>query len=258
MAVVTTMGEVATTLRVQVENLCLEYPIFDSQSHSLRNVALQLGTGGLVRRNSKAVSVRALEDISFTLNEGDRLGLIGHNGSGKSSLLRVLSSIYPPSSGVLRINGRVSALLSTGLGMEVDATGRENIMLCGQAMGMTRREVLSMRESIEDFTELGEFLDLPVRTYSSGMALRLSFGIASALAPDILLVDEVIGAGDQKFYTKARDRLMKLFERTQVMIMASHNTEILHTFCNKAMVLQKGRCIAFDDVDHALAVYHAS
>ncbi len=242
-------------IRVEAVSLSLDYPVFDSQSQSLRNKVTRFGLGGLVQRDTRVVSVRALDGVSFRLSEGDRLALVGENGSGKSSLLRVLAGIYPPSSGFLRLRGRVSALLSTGLGMEMDATGRENILLCGLAMGVTRQEILGLSPEIAEFSELGTFLDLPVRTYSSGMALRLSFSIASAIAPDILLIDEVIGIGDRKFYEKAQRRLLGLLRQTQVIVMASHDCELLRGFCNKALVLQNGRCMITSDVEDAIALY---
>jgi ABC-2 type transport system ATP-binding protein len=201
---------------------------------------------------------RALDGINATIKSGDRIGLIGKNGSGKSTLLRVLSGIFQPTFGSVEVRGSISSLLDISIGLNVDATGYENIVLMGILHGKKKSYMMSKYEDIEEFTELKDYLKVPVRTYSSGMRLRLAFGIATCMDSDILIIDEVIGVGDQTFMEKAQRRLRDLVHRSQILILASHSTQILHQFCNKAMVLEQGKCLFFGPLSEGIDTYQKS
>jgi len=240
-----------------LDKVCVDFPVYDSD-RSLRKLLFRGKVGGIVssdgsRRNR--VTVRGLDNLSFELHDGDRLGLIGHNGAGKSTLLRVMSGAYHPSSGTIGVDGAISSLLTLGVGFDTDDTGFENIYTGCLYLGMTPRQIRAKTDEIAEFTELGEYLRMPVRTYSSGMQVRLSFAIATALEPDILLVDEVIGAGDAQFMIKAQQRIEGLMSRASVLVLASHSAQVVRQFCNKAMLLQAGRIEAFGTVESTLAVY---
>jgi lipopolysaccharide transport system ATP-binding protein len=185
--------------------------------------------------------VQALRDISFTLRSGDRLGLIGPNGCGKTTLLRALSGIYQPTSGSLSMEGRLTSLLDPGQGMNTDMTGRENIRLRGHFLGLPKPEIARLEADVEDFSELDEFLDLPVRNYSSGMVVRLAFAMATAIHPEILLMDEWILAGDAAFMEKAKLRIESMVRHADILILASHSAQILINWCNRLIWLEQGQ-----------------
>ena len=191
------------------------------------------------------------------LRSGDRVGLVGPNGSGKSTLLRVVAGGYFPTCGEICVNGRVSALLSIGLGMDFDDTGYANIEICGLLVGMTAREIKAKLPDIATFSGLGEFLAMPMRTYSMGMALRLSFAIATAIEPDIFVVDEIIGAGNASFANRARQRIEGIMDSARILLLASHSPDTIRTYCNKAVYLRAGKMIACGHVDEVLALYHS-
>lgn len=241
---------------VQITNVSIDIPIYGMASISLRKRLLG-SVGGSFATGGSHVIVNAIKDLTFEAEEGDRIGLIGGNGSGKTTLLRVLSEVYPPTRGRVEIEGRVSPMLDASLGMSMDATGHENIRMCGVLWGLTREEIEASVSDIADFTELGEYLNVPVRTYSSGMRLRLAFAIATLRQPDILLLDEVIGVGDASFFQKAYARLQKLIERSQIMFVATHVTSILENLCNKALWLHQGSLVAFGGAREVLASYAA-
>jgi len=185
--------------------------------------------------------VRALDGISFELKEGDRLGLTGHNGSGKSTLLRVLAGVYEPTGGSLSVQGRIASLLDISIGMDPEASGLENIFLRGVLLGLSKADIQKKTEEIIDFSGLGDFIDLPIRTYSSGMSMRLAFSIATSVEADILLMDEWLSVGDADFVKKAEDRLKALVNKTPILVMASHSPEILKEVCSRVMRLEKGK-----------------
>lgn len=189
------------------------------------------------------IAVRAIDRLNLEINDGDRIGLVGHNGSGKTTLLRVISGIYKPVAGHVRIEGKVGTLLDPRAGMDNDATGLENIYLRGYILGMKKEEIEAQIDDIADFTDLGDFLQLPMRTYSAGMAARLAFGISTALQHDILLIDEGIGAGDEAFQEKARERIENLFSRTSIVLLASHSEDLIHRFCNRRVQMEHGRMV---------------
>jgi ABC-type polysaccharide/polyol phosphate transport system ATPase subunit len=202
------------------------------------------------------VAVRALESVSLKLGHGDRLGILGHNGAGKSTLLRVLAGVYAPTSGRASIEGRISALFNTSPGLDADDTGYENIFTCGLFLGMSREEITSKAPEIAEFTELGDYLNLPVRTYSTGMLTRLGFAIATAIQPEILLLDEGLSAGDARFAEQAKRRVDSLVERSSVLVIASHSEAMIRSMCNRALLLEAGRVAALGDVDDVIETYH--
>lgn len=239
-----------------LDHISLAFPIYDSSSRSLRRQLIRAGTGGRVRTDAgKHVQVQALEDISFSLAHGDRLALVGHNGAGKSTLLRVLAGIYEPLSGRMYVEGRTVPLFDMSLGMDPEATGYENIRLRSMMLGLSRAESDAKTEEIADFAELGSFLDMPVKTYSAGMRARLAFAISTCVEPEILLLDEGIGAGDAAFMEKANRRLEEFIRRTGILVLASHSQALLQSWCDKAILLNQGRVIAAGPVDEVLERY---
>jgi ABC-2 type transport system ATP-binding protein/lipopolysaccharide transport system ATP-binding protein len=240
-----------------LDKVCVDFPIYDSD-RSLRKLLFRGKVGGIVRSDGSRrhrVTVRGLDNLSFELHDGDRLGVIGHNGAGKSTLLRVMAGAYRPSSGTIAVDGEVSSLLTLGMGFDTDDTGFENLYTGCLYLGMTPRQIRAKTDAIAEFTELGEYLRMPVRTYSSGMQVRLSFAIATAIDPDILLLDEVLGAGDAHFMLKAQQRIEDLMSRASLLVLASHSTEVIRQFCTKAMLLHSGHIEAFGDVESTLAAY---
>lgn len=191
--------------------------------------------------------VSALEDVSFSLKPGDRLGLVGKNGAGKTTLLKTLYGIYPPTSGTVDVQGRTDALFNINLGFRKEASGRRNIVLRGLINGWSPEEISERMGSIIEFSELGDFIDLPFKTYSQGMAARLAFAIATAMDPQILLMDEWIGAGDAGFREKANDRMQSLTKNAGIIVLATHNTNLIRSTCNKILVLDQGRVVEFHE-----------
>ena len=238
-----------------LENVTVDFPIYESQ-RTFRG-ALRQATGGLIQRkgsHNQHVSVRAINNISMTLKHGDRLGIVGHNGAGKSTFLRVCAGVYAPTLGVVHIEGRVSPLLDASPGLDAEDTGYENIVTCGLLLGMTRKEIERKMTDIEEFSGLGDYLSLPVRTYSVGMVTRLSFAIATAVDPGILIIDEGLGAGDARFTEEAKERLNRLIERSSIFILASHSEKLIRSMCNQAILMESGQIKLSDSVDK---VYHA-
>lgn len=232
---------------MELHDVVLEYPIAGHFSHSLRtHVAQAVGGRILGRRGRWPVSwVRALDGVSITLEAGDRLGIIGHNGAGKTSLLRIMSGAFNPTRGTARVTGTVQALTDFTLGMDPYATGRRNIAFRLAFMGYGRRTVESVMDEIIAFSELGEFIDYPVHTYSAGMYLRLAFAISTHFAPEILIMDEVIGAGDAQFRTKVSARIDELVGKANALILSSHAMANIEQHCNRVVLLEAGK-VTFD------------
>lgn len=205
--------------------------------------------GGQIHGNGAARYIQALDGISFSLQTGDRLGLVGGNGAGKTTLIKVLFGIYPPTSGRVEVKGRIDALFNINLGFRREATGRRNIVLRGLINGWSRDDIEARMEEIIAFSELGEFIDMPFKTYSQGMAARLAFGMATSFEPEILLMDEWIGAGDASFQDKARERMEQMTSKAGIIVIASHNQGLLKRTCNKILELEKGRLLSFSDAD---------
>ncbi len=229
---------------IVVRNATVDIPIFDNTSRSLKKAALGYSIGGaLGGGENKAVIVRALSNVSLDLKSGDRFGLIGHNGAGKSTLLRVLAGIYEPTDGTVKIAGKVAAMFDMGLGMNSDATGFDNIRMGGLYLGMSLKEIDAKLPDIAAFSELSDFLNLPVRTYSQGMRTRLSFALVTSVDPEILIIDEGISAGDAEFMQKARDRLLALVERSNILVLASHQLGLIIELCSHCAILKHGQVV---------------
>jgi ABC-2 type transport system ATP-binding protein len=240
---------------IRVEDLYLDYPLVGVSNHSLKNRILGAATGGLISSGAGVSIVNALHNISFSLKEGDRLGLVGHNGAGKSTLLKVLAGVYEPTAGSVATRGKIVSTLNLSLGMESEATGIENIIIRGLMLGMKRSEIEEKMADIAAFTELGEYLNMPVRIYSSGMATRLAFGTVTAMSSDILLMDEVIGTGDVTFIEKAEKRLNEFINRTKIIVLASHSEAVIRQFCSKALLLERGEMIGIGTTDEIFELY---
>lgn len=229
---------------IEAKNLTVEFPVFTNSHRSLKNAVLNMSTGGkLARTSTNKVSVRAVDNLSFSIKKGERVGLIGHNGSGKTTLLRILAGAYEPVSGYLKVRGRIASLLDINLGMDVDATGYDNIFLRGIMMGLTPAEIRAKTDDIAEFTELGEYLDMPVRTYSSGMQLRLAFAVATSVDADIVVMDEWLSVGDAAFRKKAAQRLKGFVENASILVIATHSPELLKDVCNRAFKMEHGQII---------------
>jgi ABC-type polysaccharide/polyol phosphate transport system ATPase subunit len=240
---------------ITLSNVGVDIPVFDVSRSSLKKALLGRTIGGRFAQSGAHMIVNALKNFDFEARDGDRIGLMGDNGAGKSTLLRVVSHVYPPTSGSVSIIGKVSPLFDTQLGMSWDATGLENIQIAGTIWGMSRTQIKNSIDDIVDFTELGDYLKIPIRTYSNGMLLRLAFAIATVREPEILLIDEVIGVGDAGFYQKAFARLLKLVERSRILIVAAHQDDTLRKLCNKAAWLSHGTLVDYGECDRVISAY---
>ncbi|MEL6826346.1 MAG: ABC transporter ATP-binding protein [Pseudomonadota bacterium] len=230
--------------QIDVENLSLFYPLTGGAD---KKIAPSTRPDELVLVGRRKY-IQALRDVSFSVSKGQKVGLVGRNGSGKSTLLRVLGGIYSPTSGRVLTQGKISSLYGMNLGIQPDATGRENIVLRGIIKGWSRRELEARVPEIIDFSELGEFIDLPLRTYSDGMRMRLLFAAATAFSPEILLLDEWIGAGDARFQRKAAERMNSLVDQAGITVIASHNRQLLRNVCELGIWLDRGVMRAFGPI----------
>ena len=238
------------TSSIVANGLTVEFPIFENSHRSLKKKVLHLTTGGIIGNDAgNHPVVCALNRLDFMLKDGDRVGLVGHNGSGKTTLLRVLSGIYAPTRGSLKMTGRTASLLDVSTGVDPDATGFENIYLRGIMNGFRPSRIRDKIDEIADFTELGEYLNLPVRTYSSGMMLRLTFAISTSIDADILIMDEWLSVGDANFQDKAAKRLKALVDNASILVLASHSPDLIENVCNRKIQLEHGRIVA----DEAIA-----
>jgi ABC-2 type transport system ATP-binding protein len=225
---------------IEVHNAFVDFPIFDAKTRSLKKRVLGK-VGGKIGTDSRVPVIEALQDVSLSLNEGDRVGLVGHNGAGKSTLLRLLSGIYEPTRGAARVVGKVAPVFDLGIGMDPEISGYENIMIRGLFLGMTRKQMEKRVDDIAEFTELGDYLAMPLRTYSTGMRVRLALGVVTTIDPEILILDEGIGAVDAAFLNKARDRLVDLVRRSGMLVFASHADDLLLELCTSAIWMDEGR-----------------
>jgi lipopolysaccharide transport system ATP-binding protein len=230
----------APPVSISCRNLTLRFPVYGIDAKSLKKSIARAAVGGRLGTSHGATEVTALSNVNLELQAGDRLGLIGHNGSGKTTLLRALSGAYEPDEGTIEVEGRISALLDLSLGIDPSATGYDNIRLRGRIAGLSSREVEQRLDEIADFTGLGPFLAMPVKTYSAGMQARLAFAASTAVEADVLLMDEWIAVGDSDFRELAHKRLLKLVERAGVLVLASHDHNLLKLYCNKVMRLESG------------------
>lgn len=226
---------------LKFENVTLQYPIYNTKSVSLRNQLVRIGTGGqLSKETTDIVTVTALNNVSFELHDDDAVGLVGHNGAGKTTLLRTMAGIYTPISGKITREGRVTTVIELGAGLDAELSGYENIFRMGMLLGASRSDMDNAIPDIESFTELGDFLSMPVRTYSSGMMMRLMFAVGTAVRPEILLIDEMFGTGDAAFQEKAQNRMKKLIETAKIFVFASHSPDLIKKYCRRIFTLEHG------------------
>jgi lipopolysaccharide transport system ATP-binding protein len=241
---------------IEFNNVCVDFPIYNANSRSLKNKLAQVATGGQLGTNeSGVVVVRALEGLTFTLNDGDRVGLLGHNGAGKSTLLRLLSGVYWPSSGSANVTGKIGSLIDISLGIDPEITGRENAYLRGGLLGISKTEITEQMDGIIEFSELGGFIDMPMRTYSSGMHLRLAFSVSTILRPEILLMDEWLSVGDESFKHQAEKRMAELVQSTNILVIATHSRAVILETCNRVIWLEHGRIKMDANPDAVIPVY---
>jgi len=244
---------------IELDAVSVAFPIYHGGSRSLKKSLLFRSSAGRIGRDAnQRVTIEALQNVSFSLVSGDRVALIGSNGAGKTTLLRVLAGIYEPTVGMATVRGRISPMFDVGLGIDSDLSGFDNIRIRGLVLGLTTQEIEQRLPEIADFTELGDYLDMPVRVYSAGMTLRLTFAIATCFKPEILLMDEWIVAGDAYFMEKAERRVNNFVNDASVLVLASHDVEICRRWCNKALWLERGAVRQFGSIDAVIEAYQTS
>jgi ABC-2 type transport system ATP-binding protein/lipopolysaccharide transport system ATP-binding protein len=240
---------------IDLVDVVVEYPLYTTRGRSLKSAILKTVGGKIGHDEADRVSVRAVDNVTMSLRPGDRLAIIGGNGAGKSTLLRVFAGIIEPASGVVNIKGRVTSLIEMSMGMDPEATGYENIIMRGVFLGMSYAEAKAHVREVEEFSGLGEYLGFPVRTYSSGMQLRLSFAISTTVNPDIMVLDEIIGVGDAAFLKKAEQRMATLVHASDIVVIASHDINLTRELCNRGVFMKSGR-VAFDGpIEDAIGAY---
>ncbi len=245
--------------RIELHNVSVQFPVYNVNARSFKKNFLRLATGGSVMQDANQhVVVNALNNVSLTLQHGDRIGLIGHNGSGKSTLLRLLATIYEPSLGSMTVDGHISPMLDLMQGIESEFTGYENIVLRGTLLGLSKKEIHLQINEIAELTGLGDYLSMPIRTYSSGMMVRLAFAISASIKPDILLIDEIFGAGDADFMEKATAKMVDLLNSSSIVVLATHADDLIKEFCNKVLLMKNGQIKFFGDPLEGLKIYHTA
>jgi lipopolysaccharide transport system ATP-binding protein len=242
--------------KITLRSASVDIPVFNANGHSITSRILEVATGGKLDADpSGKVIVRALSDVTLELNDGDRIGLVGHNGAGKSTLLRVLCGVFIPTTGTAIIEGSVGSLIDVSLGNNPEASGRENIFLRGALLGLPKASVKAKFEEIVEFSELGEFIEMPMRTYSSGMQLRLAFAVSTIVRPEILIMDEWLSVGDEGFKAKASERLTTVVDASKILVLASHSRELLEKVTNKVLWLEHGEVKMFGSSTEVLSEY---
>lgn len=227
---------------IDFNNVSVDFPIYNASARSFKKRLMQVATGGQLGADSQGrVIVRALDEVTFSFRDGDRVGLLGHNGAGKSTLLRLLTGVYAPSSGTRDVVGDIGSLIDISLGIDPEATGRENIYLRGGLLGLTKQQIARQLDEIIEFSELGDFINMPLRTYSTGMHMRLAFAVSTTVRPQILLMDEWLSVGDEGFKHKAEERMNQLVQTTNILVVATHSRELLMETCNRAIWLEHGK-----------------
>jgi ABC-2 type transport system ATP-binding protein len=239
---------------IEVEDAYVDFPIFDANTRSLKKQVLGK-VGGKIGTSAKVPIIEALQDITLSLGDGDRVGLVGHNGAGKSTLLRLLSGIYEPTRGSVRVVGRIAPVFDLGVGLDPEVSGYENVMIRGLFLGMTRKQMQKRVDDIAEFTELGDYLHLPLRTYSAGMRVRLALGVVTTIDPEILILDEGLGSIDAAFLAKARQRLVDLAQRSGLLVFASHADDLMRELCTTSIWMDEGRIRMQGSLDDVLAAY---
>ena len=238
---------------IKVKNLSICFKDFSSGTSTLANAFINL----LKRKSSRSFQFEAVENVSFNVYDGDKIGILGRNGAGKSTLLKAIAGIYPPNQGIIEINGSTAALLEFGVGFDVERTVRENIFLGGAIYGRSRAQMLSLADKIIDFAELNNFINTPAKLLSSGMKSRLAFSIATSIEPEILILDEVFAAGDANFIKKAKKRMSELINSCRILMFVSHAEELIKEFCNKGIVMDKGKIAMQGSTEEACNFYNS-
>src|SRR5579871_1676247 len=241
--------------RIDLERVSLTFRVRKERGIRLKDFILKRM---FLPSKNPIMEVRALQDITLQINQGDRIGFIGHNGAGKSTMLKLLAGIYMPTSGRRIVEGRISSLFDIALGFESEANGWENIAYRSYLQGETPASMRAKKQAIADFSELGDFLNMPVRYYSAGMMVRLAFSIATAIEPEILLVDEVLSVGDLSFQHKARERMREMMAKAHLMVLVTHDLESLKQMCNRAVWMDHGRVMMTGEVGEVIAAYRSS
>ncbi|OAG73221.1 ABC transporter ATP-binding protein [Gluconobacter japonicus] len=249
--------------RIDIDRLQIDFPLYHGQSRSLKkhvgNTISSLRPGSpaahLMQDGRERTVVSVLRDISFNLKSGERLGLIGRNGAGKTTLLRTMAGIYEPVGGRVRLEGSIGTLLDASLGMNMELTGRENIRLYGLHGGLSKAQISRVDQDVQDFADLGSYMDMPVKTYSSGMTVRLAFGLATAMTPQILLMDEWFLAGDGAFMNKAQERLEAMVQHADILVISTHQPDVMRKWCTRVIWLEDGRIRMDGTPDEVLDVY---
>lgn len=244
--------------KINLQSVSVEFPVYDVSARSFKKNFLRMATGGAVVQDAnKHILVNALKNITINIHHGDQIALLGHNGAGKSTFLKLLANIYEPTRGEMTIEGVVSPMLNLIQGIETELTGYENIIFRATLLGLKRSHIKKKIEEIISLSGLGDYLAMPVRTYSSGMMVRLAFAISTSIQPDILLIDEIFGAGDKDFMEKAMHKMASLVKNSSIVIIASHSESLLTQFCNKGILLEAGEIKYFGSIENALALYHS-
>ena len=239
----------APEVSITVTDLTLRFPVYGVDSKSLKKHLARITVGGkLGKTGLGAPEITALSKVNLQLRSGDRLGLIGHNGSGKTTLLRALAGAYEPDEGTIDVHGQIAAMLDLNLGIDPSATGLDNIRLRGRIAGLSAKEIEERMQEIGEFTGLGPFLAMPLKTYSAGMQARLAFAVATAVEADVILMDEWIAVGDSDFKKLAHKRILDLMERAGILVLASHELDLIRLYCNKVMRIEAGVASPIMDV----------
>jgi lipopolysaccharide transport system ATP-binding protein len=237
---------------ILADRLTIEFPLYHIGARSLKKRVM--AASRLREDDSNRIVVAALRDLSFAIAPGERVALVGNNGAGKTTLLRTLAGVYEPVGGRLEVAGSIGSLIDPAAGMDAESTGRENIVLRGLFRGMSEAECLAMAEEVGAFSGLGEFLDVPVRTYSAGMSVRLAFAVATLMEPEILLMDEWFLAGDADFMQRARTRLEQLVRKAEILVLATHDVNIVREWCTRAIRLEGGRVVMDGTIEAVLGM----
>ena len=240
---------------IEINNVSLTYPVYGANARSFKSTLINVATGGRLHKNSGSMVVEALKDVSFKLEKGDRLALLGHNGAGKSTLLKVLANIYEPTTGTVNVQGSTNCLFDIMMGMDHELNGYENIMIRGMILGLSKPDIRKIIPKVEEFSELGDFMKMPIKSYSAGMKVRLAFGIITNIHSEILLIDEIVNVGDANFIEKAKAQMKSLVYQSEFMVLSTHDTNIVKEFCNKAILLKEGRVKYFGTVKETLKRY---
>ncbi|MBN9759418.1 O-antigen/lipopolysaccharide transport ATP-binding protein ABC transporter RfbE [Pseudonocardia sp. Ae406_Ps2] len=243
-----------TEPRIRIDRAAVDFPIFDAKTRSLKKAVLGRA-GGRIGTDAKVPIIEALRDITVSLDKGARVALVGHNGAGKSTLLRLMAGIYEPTRGRSMVRGKVAPVFDLAVGMDPEISGYENILIRGLFLGMTRKQMEARIDDIAAFTELGDYLEMPLRAYSTGMRVRLALGVVTSIDPEILLLDEGIGAVDAEFLNKARDRLHELVDRSGILVFASHSDEFLADLCDTALWMEHGTIKEYGPLHEVLDHY---